>query len=147
MSPKKYPQTNSSHKLEVLCWGLSSPRQSRAAGDSRSEGETTTSVCKVFCLQLWRWAASTLGLWFGRGYLTCSESCPWLSKMLPWALACSPSFQCAASSSRWHSSRLGFGDLTSTWYLFAFEELPCRPSTSPFNGSYIWCHTQSSNLG
>ena len=125
----------------VLSIGFSS-RQPTAAVQSRSKGQMTKPICKVFDLQCIKMSGCYSKVIILKRLSNLNlENCKWFSKILLWILASFPTFLCAASFSHGNS-----GYLTITWYSPAFPELFCQPRQCHSYGSCIWCHSQSCNL-
>ena len=119
-----------------------SSRQPTAAVQSRSKGQMTKPICKVFDLQCIKMSGCYSKVIILKRLDNLNlENCKWFSKILLWILACFPTFLCAASFSHGNS-----GYLTITWYSPAFPELFCQPRQCHSYGSCIWCHSQSCNL-
>lgn len=107
--------------------------ESVAVGESRSEGQITKPVCKFFNLRPVKMRSSYSGdVLLKRISHLYLENCKCFSKILLWTLACFPFFQGAVSFVCWNLGYLCFGYLTSTWHLFAFQELICNRVYSIF---------------
>ena len=119
-----------------------SSRQPTAAVESRSKGQMTKPICKVFDLQCIKMSGCYSKVIILKRLSNLNlENCKWFSKILLWILACFLTFLCAASFSHGNSSYL-----TITWYSPAFPELFCQPHQCHSYGSCIWCHSHSCNL-